>query len=68
MSVALILSIAMLIQYAATGDTSHVSVPWLDVGPLKLEFGQSVDGLVCVMFVVICLVSLCSQVYSTGYL
>jgi NADH-quinone oxidoreductase subunit L len=68
MSVALILSIAMLIQYAATGDTSHASIPWLDVGPLKLEFGQSVDGLVCVMFVVICLVSLCSQVYSTGYL
>jgi NADH-quinone oxidoreductase subunit L len=68
MSVALILSIAMLIQYAATGDTSHASIPWLDVGPLKLEFGQSVDGLVCVMFVVITLVSLCSQVYSTGYL
>jgi NADH-quinone oxidoreductase subunit L len=68
MSVALILSIAMLIQYAATGDTSHASIQWLDVGPLKLEFGQSVDGLVCVMFVVICLVSLCSQVYSTGYL
>jgi NADH-quinone oxidoreductase subunit L len=67
-SVALILSIVMLIQYAATGDTSHASIPWLDVGPLKLEFGQSVDGLVCVMFVVICLVSLCSQVYSTGYL
>jgi NADH-quinone oxidoreductase subunit L len=68
MAVALILSCAMLIQFAATGDTSHASLPLLDVGGLKLEFGQNVDGLVAVMFVVICLVSLCSQVYSTGYL
>ena len=68
MAVALILSCAMLIQFAATGDTSHASLPLLDVGGLKLEFGQNVDGLVAVMFVIICLVSLCSQVYSTGYL
>ena len=68
MAIALILSVAMLIQYAATGDTSHASVTWLQVGPLHIEFGQNVDGLVCVMFVVICLVSLCSQVYSVGYM
>jgi NADH-quinone oxidoreductase subunit L len=68
MTIALILSIAMLIQYASTGTTSHASITWLQVGPLKIEFGQSVDGLVCVMFVVICLVSLCSQVYSIGYM
>src|SRR5207244_2298728 len=68
MAVALILSCAILIQFAATGDTSHASLPLLDVGGLKLEFGQHVDGLVAVMFVIICLVSLCSQVYSTGYL
>jgi NADH-quinone oxidoreductase subunit L len=68
MSVALILSIAMLIQYASSGTTSHASITWLQVGPLRIEFGQSVDGLVCVMFVVICLVSLCSQVYSLGYM
>jgi len=53
MTIALILSVAMLIQYASSGTTSHASITWLQVGPLKIEFGQSVDGLVCVMFVVI---------------
>ena len=36
--------------------------------PFRLEFGQNVDGLAAVMFVIICLVSLCSQVYSLGYM
>jgi len=67
-SVALILAIVTLVQYAVTGDTSHASVTWLTVGPLHLEFGQHVDGLASVMFVVVCLVSLCSQVYSLGYM
>jgi len=67
-SLALILAVVCLIQYAATGDTSHASVDWLTVGPLHLEFGQNVDGLAVTMFFVVCLVSLCSQVYSLGYM
>ena len=66
--VSLVLSCVILGQFAASGETARASLPLLDVGGLKLEFGQNVDGLAAVMFVVICLVSLCSQVYSTAYM
>jgi NADH-quinone oxidoreductase subunit L len=66
--VSLVLSCIILAQFAHSGETARASLPLLDVGGLKLEFGQNVDGLAAVMFVIICLVSLCSQVYSTAYM
>ncbi len=61
-------SLAILGQIAAGHPVQQDSLSFLTVGGLHLDVGQHVDGLTAVMFVVITLVSLCSQVYSLGYM
>ena len=66
--VTLILSCVILGQWAAGHDPVSGSFLLLQVGFFRIEAGQFVDGLTAVMFVVVCLISFCSQVYSLGYM
>jgi NADH-quinone oxidoreductase subunit L len=61
------ISIVVLGQIAAGHGPYEASIQWLSVGGFKLEFGEYIDGLTAVFFCVVCLISLCSQVYSLGY-
>jgi NADH-quinone oxidoreductase subunit L len=64
----LLLSIIVLVQVARGTNAYHASVTYFDLGSFKLEIGETVDGLASVFFFVVCLISLCSQVYSLGYM
>src|SRR5919109_199033 len=44
------------------------SIRWISFGSFDLELGIRVDGLASMMFVVVGLVSLLVQIYSTGYM
>jgi NADH-quinone oxidoreductase subunit L len=64
----LILSLVSL-QQIASGHAAVVrSISLFEAGPFRVEIGENVDGLAAVMFVVVTLVSLCVQVYSTAYM
>jgi NADH-quinone oxidoreductase subunit L len=55
---------------AVTGHHSVVEdvVPWLDVGPVFVEFGTRVDALATTMMLVVTGVGLAIHVYSLGYM
>ena len=67
-AVTLILSIIVLAQVAGGAAPVHASLPYFTIGTFTLRFGMTIDGLSAVFFVVVSLVSLCSQVYSLGYM
>lgn len=60
-------SVAILVS-VAEGATYHAAVPWLEIGPVAIEFGINVDALSSVMLIVVSFVSLLVQVYSIGYM
>ncbi len=64
----LILSLIVLGQIAGGAEPYHANIPYFTIGPFQLEVGMTVDGLAAVFFVIVSLVSLCSQVYSLGYM
>jgi NADH-quinone oxidoreductase subunit L len=64
----LVLSVIVLAQVASGAAPVHASLPYLAIGSFRLEVGMTVDGLAAVFFVVVSLISLCSQVYSLGYM
>jgi NADH-quinone oxidoreductase subunit L len=66
-AVGFVLSLIVLVQ-AVDGEPAERSFELFSVGSFRVEAGQYVDGLAAVMFVVVTLVSLCVQVYSTGYM
>jgi NADH-quinone oxidoreductase subunit L len=68
MTIALVLACVILGQWASGHAPVHGSFLLLQAGSLRIEAGQYIDGLTAAMFVVVCLVSLCSQVYSTAYM
>jgi NADH-quinone oxidoreductase subunit L len=61
--------------HAAAG-AAHGAVPWVvekfvtltHFGGGELTLGMKVDGLAAIMFIVVCVVSLLVQVYSTSYM
>jgi NADH-quinone oxidoreductase subunit L len=63
----LLLSVKALAEVAA-GHSLHASLPWLHVGPIRLQMGAHVDALAAVMLIVVSFVSLLVQIYSTGYM
>ena len=67
-SISLVMSAVVLAQIAAGHAAYRASIPYFDLGSFRLEIGMNVDGVAAVMFCVVCLVSLCSQVYSTEYM
>ena len=64
----LVLSLQVLWHFVQGGGPYEKGLTWAPVGPFTLEIGQYVDGLTAVMFVLVCTVSLCVQVYSIGYM
>ncbi len=44
------------------------ALTWLQVGSVTLEVGVLIDGLSCIMMIVVCTVSLLVQIYSIGYM
>jgi NADH-quinone oxidoreductase subunit L len=70
----LIVAIGILVQAfgnAGGGEDPFVvekAVKLTDFGNGDLTLGMKVDGLAAVMFIVVCLVSLLVQVYSTSYM
>ena len=64
----LVLSLMVLWHFVQGGEATESSVSWFEIGPLRFELGQFVDGLTAVMLLVVTLVSLCVQVYSVGYM
>ena len=66
--VAFILSLIVAAHFIADGSRFAAGVTWFDLGPLKIELSENIDGLTAVMFVIVTIVSLCVQVYSVGYM
>jgi NADH-quinone oxidoreductase subunit L len=67
-SVSLVMSIVVLAQIAGGHAPYAGNIALFDIGGIRVEIGQFVDGLAAVFFCIVCLVSLCSQVYSLGYM
>src|SRR5438067_7956127 len=62
------MSIVVLAQIAGGHAPYAGDIALFDIGGTRVEIGQFVDGLAAVFFCIVCLVSLCSQVYSLGYM
>ncbi len=63
-----VISAIILGQVAAGHAIVDRTVSFFSAGPFHVEIGEHIDGLTAVMFVVVTLVSLCVQVYSTAYM
>jgi NADH-quinone oxidoreductase subunit L len=67
--VSFVISLNTLLHFVTGGEPFTSSIRLFDAGSFfKVEVGQNVDGLAAVMFVVVTLVSLLVQVYSTAYM
>jgi NADH-quinone oxidoreductase subunit L len=64
----LVMALAVLWHFVTGGGPSEASMEWFEIGPLRLEVGQYVDGLTATMLVVVTAVSLAVHVYSLGYM
>jgi NADH-quinone oxidoreductase subunit L len=67
-SLSFVVSICVLSHFVAGGGPVVSSLTYFQIGSFRLDIGQNVDGLAAVMFVVVTLVSLLVQVYSTAYM
>ena len=63
-----VLSIFVWAHFIGGGGPVTSSVTYFRLDGFRLDVGQNVDGLAAVMFVVVTLVSLLVQVYSTAYM
>jgi NADH-quinone oxidoreductase subunit L len=64
-----VVSLIILWHFVTGGEPRSASLNFVDAGSFfKIEIGQNVDGLAAVMFVVVTLVSLLVQMYSTAYM
>jgi NADH-quinone oxidoreductase subunit L len=63
-----VLSIFVWAHFIGGGGSVTSSVTYFQLDGFRLDVGQNVDGLAAVMFVVVTLVSLLVQVYSTAYM
>jgi NADH-quinone oxidoreductase subunit L len=69
---AFVLSLIVAWHFVSGGGPYASAVTWFQLGTgnagFTFQLSQSVDGLTAVMFVVVTLVSLCVQIYSTAYM
>src|SRR5438445_11456324 len=63
-----VVSIGVWTHFIGGGAPVTGSVTYFELGTFKLDVGQNVDGLAAVMFVIVTLVSLLVQIYSTAYM
>lgn len=66
--ISLILSIPAFSQTIRAGDVFERSLTWFNFGDASVELGYRLDGLAVVMLLVVCVVSLMVQIYSTEYM
>jgi NADH-quinone oxidoreductase subunit L len=69
---AFVLSLIVAWHFVSGGGPYASAVTWFQLGTgnagFTFQLSQSIDGLTAVMFVVVTLVSLCVQIYSTAYM
>jgi NADH-quinone oxidoreductase subunit L len=67
-----VLSLIVASHFIAGGGPYRAGITWFQLAPgrsgFHLRLSENVDGLTATMFVIVTLVSLCVQVYSTGYM
>ena len=63
-----VISAIILAQVSSGHGPVERSLAYFTIGSFHVEVGEYVDGLAAVMFVVVTLVSLCVQIYSTAYM
>jgi NADH-quinone oxidoreductase subunit L len=67
-----VLSLIVASHFIAGGGPFRSAITWFQLSPgstgFKLRLSENVDGFTATMFVIVTLVSLCVQVYSTGYM
>jgi NADH-quinone oxidoreductase subunit L len=69
---AFVLSLIVAFHFVGNGGQYRAAFTWFQLGAgtrsFRLQLSEHIDGLTAMMFVVVTLVSLCVQVYSTGYM
>ena len=66
---ALVVAIALVAAVGGDPATAHErSVDWTPIGGVNLDVGTRVDGLAAVVAVMVCVVGLLVQIYSTAYM
>jgi NAD(P)H-quinone oxidoreductase subunit 5 len=66
--IAMMLSLGIFWEQIET-HVSHTQLwPWLQVGPVKLEFGYIIDPLSSIMLVLVTTVGLAVMIYTDGYM
>ncbi|MBE3575036.1 MAG: NADH-quinone oxidoreductase subunit L [Firmicutes bacterium] len=63
-----VLSVAILLDMLARPGARESAWQWLSLGPVHVELGVLLDPLAAIMLVVVTLVSLLVQIYSTAYM
>src|SRR5919197_1072793 len=71
-SASFVLSLIVASRFIAGGGAFRAGITWFRLSPgnngFHLRLSENVDGLTATMFVIVTLVSLCVQIYSTGYM
>src|SRR5205807_817788 len=63
-----VMSLVLAGHFIGGGRPAEAGFTWFRLGGFSLQVSQFVDGLTATMFLIVTLVSLCVQVYSTAYL
>src|SRR5947209_1275591 len=68
-AISFVMSLILAGHFIGGGGPAEAGFTWFRLGDgFTLQVSQYVDGLTSTMFVVVTLVSLCVQGYSTGYM
>lgn len=66
--IALVIAIFALFEVAQNGTIQIILSDWIVAGRFYSEFGFMIDGISCVMIIVVLIVSLFVHIYSIGYM
>jgi len=66
--VSFFVSVVLLAQYLAYGRTPEISLHWLQVGSLNIDFGLHFDSLSLLMLLIVTGVGSVIHIYSIGYM
>jgi len=68
MSIAMIISLGILIQVINSPETTEYSLTWMKMPGLEINMGVLIDPLAAVMLMVVTIVTVLVQIYSMGYM
>lgn len=66
--IALIIAIVALFEVAQNGTIQIILSDWIVAGRFESTFGFMIDGISCIMIIVVLVVSLFVHIYSIGYM